>query len=424
VVALLHMETIMNVNEAPAAVDHRRLGRELDIFDSHPLVGAGLPFWLPAGAAARFEIESYLRELERRAGYQFVYSPVLGKRALFERSGHWDHFSDDMFPPMLMSADDELVMRPSMCPHHALIFASRPRSYRDLPVRIAELGGQYRAERSGVLGGLSRVRAMSLNDAHNFCALDSVGDEIERVLSLIREAHAAIGIASAGFRLSRGGDGDKYAGSPEMWLRAEEMLRAALDASRVSYVEAPGEAAFYGPKIDIQVVDPIGRESTMSTIQLDFHQPAQFDLSYVDSSGDRARPVMVHRSLVGTMERLFAYLIEAHRGAFPVWYSPVQLVVVPVSDGEVDAAAGMARRAVEAGLRAEVAAEGSLGARVRAAAMRKIPYVAVIGPREGADGRVALRLRDGRRPDPVPVDDAIRLIAGVAASRWHDLLPA
>src|SRR5215475_664606 len=256
----------MSVKEASAAVDHRRLGRELDIFDSHPLVGAGLPFWPPAGAAARYEIESYLRELERRAGYQFVYSPVLGKRALFERSGHWEHFSDDMFPPMLMSADDELVLRPTMCPHHALIFASRPRSYRDLPVRIAEIGGQYRAERSGVLGGLGRVRAMSLNDAHNFCALSQVRDEIATVLALIREAHQAIGIASAGFRLSLragGGDGggDKYAGVPEMWRRAEAMLREALADAAVDYVEAPGEAAFYGPKIDVQVADPIERES-------------------------------------------------------------------------------------------------------------------------------------------------------------------
>jgi len=403
--------------------DHRRLGRELDIFDSDPLIGAGLPFWLPAGAAARYEIESYLRELERRAGYQYVYSPVLGKRALYERSGHWEHFADDMFPPMAMSADDELVLRPTMCPHHALIFASRPRSYRDLPVRIAEIGGQYRAERSGVLGGLGRVRGMSLNDAHNFCALEAVGDEIAAVLALIREAHATIGIQSAGFRLSRRDDGGKYAGSPEMWQRAEAMLRDALDRSGVDYVEAPGEAAFYGPKIDVQVVDPVERESTMSTIQLDFHQPAQFDLSYVDASGGRSRPVMIHRSLVGSMERLFAYLIEAHGGAFPVWYSPVQVSVVPVSDGQAGAAGEFEQAAVVAGLRVEVAAEGSMGARVRAAALRKIPYVAVIGAREAADGRVALRLRDGRQLEPIPVADALGLIAGVAASRSRELMP-
>ncbi len=407
--------------------DHRRLGRELDIFDSDPLIGAGLPFWLPAGAAARYEIESYVREIERRAGYQFVYSPVIGKRALYEKSGHWQHFADDMFPPMRLSADDEFELRPAMCPHHALIFASRPRSYRDLPVRIAEIGGQYRAERSGVLGGLSRVRAMSLNDAHNFCALDGVSEEIGAVLALIREAHAAIGIQSAGFRLSRGdgdGGGDgKYAGSPEMWQRAEAMLRDALDRSGVDYVEAPGEAAFYGPKIDVQVVDPVERESTLSTIQLDFHQPAQFNLSYADASGGRSRPVMIHRSLVGSMERLFAYLIEAHGGAFPVWYSPVQIAVVPVSDGQAAAAAEFQRAAVVAGLRVEVAVEGSMGARVRAAALRKVPYVAVIGAREAADARVALRLRDGRQLDPMPVADAVRLISGVAASRSRDLIP-
>ncbi|HEY7176217.1 MAG TPA: threonine--tRNA ligase [Micromonosporaceae bacterium] len=381
-------------------VDHRRLGRELDIFDSNPLIGAGLPFWLPAGAAARYEIESYLRELERQAGYQYVYSP-----------------------PMAMSADDELELRPTMCPHHALIFASRPRSYRDLPVRIAEMGGQYRAERSGVLGGLGRVRAMSLNDAHNFCALDSVGDEIASILALVREAHAAVGIDVIGFRLSRRGDGDKYAGDPDMWLRAEAMLRDALDRAGVAYVEAPGEAAFYGPKIDIQVLDPVERESTISTIQLDFYQPEQFDLSYVDASGGRSRPVMVHRSLVGSMERLFAYLIEAHRGAFPVWYSPVQLVAVPVADDEVAAADDVVRNAVAAGLRAEVDGQGSVGARVRNASLRKVPYVAVIGAREAADGYVSLRLRDGRQLDPMPSADAIALIARISASRSHDLLP-
>jgi threonyl-tRNA synthetase len=416
--------------------DHRRLGRELDIFDSHPLIGAGLPFWLPAGAAARHEIESYLYELERRAGYQHVYSPVIGKRALYERSGHWAHFADDMFPPMPLSADDELELRPALCPHHALIFASRPRSYRDLPVRIAELGGQYRAERSGVLGGLSRVRAMSLNDAHNFCALDAVGEEIAAVLALIAEAHDAIGIKSAGFRLSRRGDNGSldgrdngrdngtYAGDPAMWLRAEARLRAALDGAGVDYVEAPGEAAFYGPKIDVQVVDPVERESTLSTIQVDFHQPAQFDLSYADAAGGRSRPVMVHRSLVGSMERLFAHLIEAYGGAFPVWYAPVQLVAVPVSDAHAVAAQAFQRRAVEAGLRAHVAAEGSVGARVRAAVVRKVPYLAVIGDREVAEDSVALRLRDGRQLDAMPAANALALIDRVARERSHGLVPA
>ncbi|HEY2793530.1 MAG TPA: threonine--tRNA ligase, partial [Micromonosporaceae bacterium] len=340
-------------------IDHRKLGRELDLFDSDPMIGAGLPFWLPDGAAARYAVESYLRESERRAGYQHVNSPLIGKKEMYERSGHLANFADDMFPIMALSEHDELMLRPALCPHHALIFKSRPRSYRDLPVRIAELGPQYRAERSGVLGGLSRVRAMQLNDSHNFCALDQVGDEIERVLRMIEQVHKDLGIASAGYRLSLRGDGGKYAGSDEMWERASDMLRKALAGS--DFVEALGEAAFYGPKIDVQVSDPLGREWTISTIQVDFHQPAQFDLSYVDSSGAKQRPVMVHRSLAGSMERLFAYLIEAHGGAFPAWYAPVQLVAIPISSDQDDRAKEFVRACIEAGLRAEVSYDGSMG---------------------------------------------------------------
>ncbi len=402
-------------------IDHRKLGRELDLFDSDPMIGAGLPFWLPDGAAARYEVEAYLRESERRAGYRHVYSPVIGKKAMYEKSGHWQHFQDDMFPVMALSADDEFLMRPSMCPHHALIFKSRPRSYRDLPLRIAELGPQYRAERSGVLGGLGRVRSISLNDGHTFCALDQVGAEIASVLRMIEVAHRDLGIMPAGFQLSLRGDGDKYAGDDDMWERASALLRQALDEVGADYVEVAGEASFYGPKIDIQVLDHLGRESTISTIQIDFHMPAQFDLSYVDSSGAKARPVMVHRSLVGSMERLFAYLIEVHNGAFPVWYAPVQVVAVPISDDQVEAALAFERRCIEAGLRAEVALDGSLGARVREAAGRKIPYVAVIGPREAAAGAVALRLRDGSQVGALDTGDAVRAIAAVAASRSHAL---
>ncbi|MEU5786500.1 threonine--tRNA ligase [Micromonospora purpureochromogenes] len=403
-------------------IDHRRLGRELDLFVSDPLAGAGLPIWLPAGAAARHAVEEYVRDLERRAGYQHVYSPPLGKRELFALSGHLGYFADDMFPPLRLSADDEFVLRPALCPHHALVYRARGRSYRELPLRIAELGGMYRAERSGVLGGLSRVRAISLNDAHNFCALDQVGEEVREILRLIREAHAALGVRPAGFRLSVRGPGEKYVGDDAQWARAEELLRAALDG--VDFTEAPGEAAFYGPKIDIQIVDAAGRESTLSTVQLDFDKPERFDLSYTDASGARRRPVMVHRSLVGSMERLFAYLIEVHQGAFPPWYAPVQLVLLPVDAGQAGAAAELARRAVAAGLRAEVDAGGSLGARIRDAAHRRVPYVGVVGAREAADGSVSLRLRDGRGLDPMPVADALGLVGAVVAARSSDLLPA
>ncbi|QLQ39254.1 threonine--tRNA ligase [Micromonospora robiginosa] len=402
-------------------IDHRRLGRDLELFVSDPLAGAGLPIWLPAGAAARHAVEEYVRELERRAGYRHVYSPPLGKRELFERSGHLGWFADEMFPPMRLSADDEFVLRPALCPHHALVFAARGRSYRELPLRVAELGGMYRAERSGVLGGLSRVRAISLNDAHNFCAPEQVGDEVREILRLIREAHAALGVRPAGFRLSVRGPGQRYVGDDAGWARAEDLLRAALDG--VDAVEAPGEAAFYGPKIDVQIVDAAGRESTISTVQLDFDKPERFDLSYTDSDGSRKRPVMVHRSLVGSMERLFAYLIEVHQGAFPAWYAPVQLLLLPTGDAQADAARRLCREAEAAGLRAEVDESGSLGARVRDAARRRVPYVGVLGAREVADGSVSLRLRDGRGLDPMPRADALRLVGAVVASRSADLLP-
>ncbi|MFI1192031.1 threonine--tRNA ligase [Micromonospora sp. NPDC020750] len=404
--------------------DHRRLGRELELFVSDPLTGAGLPIWLPAGAAARHAVEAYVHELERRAGYQHVYSPPLGKRELFELSGHLGYFADDMFPPMRLSPDDEFVLRPALCPHHALVFRARGRSYRELPLRVGELGGMYRAERSGVLGGLSRVRAISLNDAHNFCALDQVGEEVAAILALIREAHAALGVRPAGFRLSLRGPGQRYVGTDEQWRRAEDLLREALNG--VDVVEAPGDAAFYGPKIDIQVADPTGRESTLATVQLDFDKPEKFDLSYTGSDGGRRRPVMVHRSLVGSMERLFAHLIEAHDGAFPPWYAPVQVTVLPVDPddpGQAAAADRLARDAVALGLRAEVDGGGSLGSRIRDTARRRVPYVAVLGAREAADGAVALRLRDGRRLDPRPAADALALVASVVATRSAALLP-
>jgi threonyl-tRNA synthetase len=392
-------------------IDHRQLGRELGLFASSPLVGAGLPLWLPDGAAARHAVEEFVREEERRAGYQHVYSPPLGRREMYERSGHLAKFGDDMFAP-IPDGEDHLVLRPSLCPHHAAVFASRGRSYRELPLRVAELGQMYRAERSGVLSGLSRVRAISLNDAHNFCALDQVGDEVRLVLSLMRRVHAALGFEPAGFRLSLRGEGS-YLGEPADWDLAEAMLRGALVAAGVSFVEALGEAAFYGPKIDVQIVDPSGREWSLATIQVDFQQPARFDLSYVDRDGARRRPVMVHRSLVGSLERLFGHLIEVHRGAFPAWYAPVQVVALPVSDDQADAAYKFARRCVAAGLRAEAAAEGSLGARIRAA--RLVPYLAVIGAREAAVGEASLRDRAGGRAEPRPVASVVEALVDACA---------
>jgi threonyl-tRNA synthetase len=401
-------------------IDHRKLGRELELFHSDPLVGAGLPLWLPAGAAARHAIEEYIREGERRAGYQHVYSPPLAKPELYRLSGHLPYFAEDMFPPMAVG-EDELVLRPSLCPHHAIVYRSRGRSYRELPIRIAELGGMYRSEPSGVLGGLSRVRAIWLNDAHNFCAPEQLGDEVAGALAMVGRAHAVLGIEPAGFRLSLRDAGGKYVGPLELWHRAEDLLRQALVAAGVGFVEAPGEAAFYGPKIDIQVRDAAGREWSLSTVQLDFHQPARFGLSYVDADGSRRQPVMVHRSIVGGMERLFAHLIEVHEGAFPPWYAPIQLLALPVGEAQHEPADQFVADCVRAGLRAELWPNGSLDNRIRKG--HRVPYLAVIGGREAAAGQVSLRLRDGRHLDPMSASDAVGLVRRVVEARSLALLP-
>ncbi|MFG2794418.1 threonine--tRNA ligase [Streptomyces sp. NPDC048419] len=403
--------------------DHRRLGRELELFGTDPLMGAGLPYWLPDGAVVRHALEEYIRERERAAGYRHVYSPVLGKRELYEISGHWDHYSDDMFPPMQLGGE-EVVLRPSLCPHHALIYRSRSHSYRELPLRMAELGGMYRSEPSGVLGGLTRVRSIQLNDAHIFCTLDQAADEARAALELIARAYADLGIRAVRHRLSLPGEGGKYVADLELWQRATGLLQEVLAGAGVPFEAVAGEAAFYGPKIDVQIADAAGRESTLSTVQIDFHQPERFDLHYIGPDGARHRPVMVHRSIIGSVERAVAQLIEVHGGAFPVWLAPVQLVVLPVSEAQEEQALDAVRRAVARGLRAEYAGpgEGSLGARIRAA--RLVPYQAVIGEKESGGDLAAVRLRDGRRPGAVAVEDLLERVGACARARDGELWAA
>jgi threonyl-tRNA synthetase len=403
--------------------DHRRLGRELELFDTDPLIGAGLPYWLPAGAAIRHALEEYVYDLERGAGYRHVHSPVLGKRELYELSGHWDHYRDGMYPPMRAGAE-EMVLRPSLCPHHALIFRSRSRSYRELPLRLAELGGQYRSELSGVLGGLTRVRSIQLNDGHVFCAPDQVADQVAASLALIRRAYRDLGIEPARYRLSLASGGAKYAGSQEMWSRATEILRQALADAGVPHEAEEGEAAFYGPKIDVQIADCSEREASLSTIQVDFYQPERFGLSYIGPDGLRHRPVMVHRSVIGSLERLVAHLTETHAGAFPPWYAPTQLSIVPVTQepGQMAWAAELECRALAAGLRAELSSpEGktTLGSRIRQA--RLVPYIAVVGAREAESRALSLRLRDGRQPGMVRAEDALAAILARVHARSHEL---
>lgn len=383
--------------------DHRRLGRQLGLFDTDPLIGAGLPYWLPGGAAVRWALEQYVRDLERRAGYQHVYSPVLGKRELYEVSGHWEHYRDAMYPPMRMGGE-EVVLRPSLCPHHALIFRSRRRSHRELPLRMAELGGMFRAEPSGSVGGLARVRAINLNDAHLFCAPQQVQAEVAGVLGMIQQAYAALGLPVARYRLSLPED-------PHLFVGSQRRLARVLDELGLEFEAERGEAAFYGPKIDVQVSDGAGREFTMSTVQVDEVQPERFDLSYVAPGGAAERPVMVHRAVIGSLERAVALLVDRHGGALPGWLAPVQVVVLPVGDGQAAAAHAFERACLAAGLRVEVAGaeRGSLGARVREA--RLVPVVAVIGPAEAAAGEVSLRGHDAPFPAAAAVGRVARAVA-------------
>lgn len=372
--------------------DHRRLGRQLKIYATHELCGSGLPLWLPAGAVVRSEIERYVVDLERRYGYQHVYTPDLAKRELYERSGHWAHYQDDMFPPMDVGSE-QVVLRPMNCPHHVLVYEAEPRRFRDLPFRLAELGTMFRFERSGVVGGLSRTRQMTLNDGHVFCAEDQVADEIASIFAMVDEAYAALGIPAPSLRLSKRGEGIKYVDNAAMWERSEAIIRDVLDSLGRPYDEASGEAAFYGPKVDLQVVDPLGREETLSTVQVDFHLPQQFDL-WFGRGPSKERPVMIHRSIVSTMERMVAHLLEVHEGALPTWLAPVQVLVLPVGDAVGGYAAWVRDALARAGVRVELDdREETLGARVRQAQQRRVPFVVVVGEREVESETVAVRRR-------------------------------
>jgi threonyl-tRNA synthetase len=398
--------------DAPPVLDHRELGRDMRIFDSSPLVGPGLPLWLPAGAAVRYELEQYAREVALRTGCEPVYSPVLGKRSLFERSGHWAKFADDMFPPMSLGGSDSdgeaadadpFVLRPANCPHHAQIYASEPRSYRDLPVRYSELASMFRAERSGVLSGLSRVRQISLDDAHVFCRPDQVGAELRTALAAILEVLDTLGIKVSYLRLSGRDDSDKWLGEPEQWASAEAALRAVLGdvAAGLNWRAEAGEAAPYGPKIDVQVLDARGHEETLATVQLDFNQPERFDLTYVAASGERERVVMIHRGTVGAMERMVAFLLERHAGRLPFWLAPVQVCLLPVSDRSagsgqraddpgIDEVGELAADLRARGLRVRVERDGSLGNRIRLSRKRRDALLGVLGPREVEAGVLAV----------------------------------
>jgi threonyl-tRNA synthetase len=406
--------------------DHRKLGKDLDLFMISDEVGAGLPLWLPKGATVRRLLEEYILGKEREQGYQHVYTPHLAKLDLYKTSGHWEHYHDSMYPPMEMDSGEQLVLRPMNCPHHIMVYKQKMRSYRDLPVRIAELGTMYRLERSGELAGLSRVRAMTLNDAHIFCTPEQMLSEFIRVVRLIQETYAVMGFESYSYRLSLRDPNDtvKFVDNETMWQQSEAALRQALDQLGVEYYESIGDAAFYGPKLDVQVANVLGKDETISTVQLDFTLPERFDLEYIGEDGQSHRPVMIHRGVLSTMERFLAFLIENYAGNFPVWLAPVQVVVIPIADRHHEYAEQVAHTLRSAGLRVEVDVRSDrMNAKVRDAQLQKIPYMLVVGDKEAEGDTVSLRLRTNDNVGAVPLSTFVATARRLNDERSRDLWP-
>lgn len=391
--------------------DHRKLGKELKLFANSQKVGQGLPLWLPKGATIRRTIERYIVDKEISLGYEHVYTPVLGSKELYETSGHWDHYQEGMFPPMEMD-NETLVLRPMNCPHHMMIYKNDIHSYRELPIRIAELGTMHRYEMSGALSGLQRVRGMTLNDAHIFVRPDQIKDEFIRTVRLIQDVYEDFGLSDYTFRLSYRDpeDTEKYFDDDEMWNKAQSMLKEAMDEIGHDYYEAEGEAAFYGPKLDVQVKTAIGKEETLSTVQLDFLLPERFDLTYIGEDGKQHRPVVIHRGVVSTMERFVAFLIEEHKGALPTWLAPVQFQVIPVSPAvHLDYAKQVQERLQREGLRVEVdSRDEKIGYKIREAQMQKIPYMLVVGDQEAENGAVNVRKYGEQKSETISLDDFVK----------------
>lgn len=386
-----HLEFLEEAKER----DHRKIGKELDLFMISPEVGSGLPFWLPKGATIRRIIERYIVDKEISLGYEHVYTPVLANSSLYVKSGHWQHYKEDMFAPMDRGDGEVLVLRPMNCPHHMEIFDRRLYSYRELPVRIAELGQMHRYEKRGALSGLSRVREMTLNDAHIFVRPDQIKEEFINIVNLIKDVYEDFKIVDYKFRASYRdpNNKEKYFDDDEMWQKAELMLKEALDEINEPYYEAIGDAAFYGPKLDVQVKNALGHEETLSTVQLDFLLPERFDLTYVGEDGENnKRPVVIHRGVVSTMERMVSYLIERYKGKFPLWLSPVQVKLISVSDKFNDYTVELQNELKKEGFRVEVDLRSEkVGYKIREAQLDKIPYMLVIGEKEIESNKLNVR---------------------------------
>lgn len=402
----------LNLLEERKARDHRKIGKALNLFMTSKDSGAGLPFWLPKGATVRRVIERYITDKELELGYEHVYTPVLGNVELYKTSGHWDHYHDDMFPPMDLGDGEMLVLRPMNCPHHMVLYKQQKHSYRELPIRIAELGMMHRYEKSGALSGLQRVREMTLNDAHIFVRPDQIKEEFKRVAHLLFDVYDDFNITDFTCRLSYRDplNKEKYFPDDQMWQKAEAMLKEAMDELDIEYFEATGEAAFYGPKLDVQVKTALGNEETLSTIQLDFLLPERFELEYVGEDGQPHRPVVIHRGIVSTMERFVAYLIEEYKGAFPFWLAPTQIAVIPVNESIHSDYARQVLKALK-GFRVEYDDRNEkMGYKIRSAQTLKIPYTLVLGDQEMQEGTVTFRRYGQKEQHTVSLDAFIEMI--------------
>ena len=393
--------------------DHRKIGKDLDIFMTHELVGQGLPLWLPNGAFVFHELEEYIKEKEYKLGYQHVYTPCLATSNLYKISGHWDHYKEDMFP-LMEREGEEFVLRPMNCPHHMLIFKNKLRSYKDLPIRIGELAHDFRFESSGSVCGIERVRTFCQNDAHLFVRSDQIEEEFGRVVNLILDVYKDFNITPDSFRLSLRDpqDKEKYFQDDEMWEKAESTLRKVLDDLNIEYNEAIGEAAFYGPKLDVQIKSAIGHELTLSTCQLDFLLPEKFDLTYVDTDGSKKRPVVLHRAILGSIDRFIAYLLEVTKGAFPLWLAPVQIDVIPVNNEyHLEYANEITDLLKNNNFRVELdSRDEKLSYRMREAQTRKIPFTLILGDKEKENGMISYRCFGSNETITVSKDEFINLL--------------
>lgn len=407
--------------------DHRKIGKDLKLFMVSKEVGQGLPFWLPYGATIRRVIERYIIDKEIRLGYNHVYTPILANVDLYKTSGHWDHYQENMYPPMKMDEQESLVLRPMNCPHHMMIYKQDMHSYRDLPIRIAELGMMHRYEKSGALSGLQRVREMTLNDAHIFARPDQIKSEFKNAVNLILEVYKDFNIKDFSFRLSyRDPDNkEKYFDNDEIWNLSESLLKETMDELNYPYTEALDEAAFYGPKLDVQVRTALGHEETLSTVQLDFLLPEKFDLTYVDEGGrNEARPVVIHRGVVSTLERFVAYLIETYKGAFPLWLAPVQFKIIPVSnEHHANYANKILNSLLDEDLRVEIDNRNEkLGYKIREAQVYKIPYQLVLGDNEVDTSQITYRKYGEQKSYTLSYDEFIKMIREeIKLKETHDV---